>query len=300
MVGVVADDVFGPAITFGAGGIAVEVLRDRAVALPPLNAALVDEMVRATRVGRMLAAFRHLPPVKPGALEEVVLRVSEMACEIPELTELDINPLVADEHGVLALDARVVVRALPPARRRYDHLAIHPYPAELEEQVRLRDGSGLLLRPIRPEDAALEQAFVEGLSPESRRMRFQSGLISLSPAMLARFTQIDYDREMALVAIATTGRGDREVGVCRYVQLPGGRDCEFAIAVADAWQRRGLGRLMLARLIGVARERGLRSMVGWVLASNEGMLALCTRLGFTDEGVPGDPATRKAVLALSG
>ena len=298
MVGVTTDEVFGPAITFGAGGIAVEVLRDRAVALPPLNAALVADMIRGTRVAKMLDAFRHLPAVDRAALEEVLLRASEMACEIPELMELDLNPLVADENGVLALDARVVVRARAPGLARYGHLAIHPYPADLVASEVLRDGARLTVRPIRPEDAALETAFVDGLSPESRRLRFQSALRHLTPSMLARFTQIDYDREMALVAIEEKDGLEREVAVCRYIRLPDEKTCEYAVVVADGWQGRGLGQRMMQRLIDIASARGLGTMEGWVLSRNASMLEMCARLGFENEGVPNDPTMRKVSLRL--
>jgi acetyltransferase len=298
MIGVATDPVFGPAITFGAGGIAVEVLRDRAVALPPLNAALVDDMIRGTRVARMLDAFRHLPAVDRAALVEVLLRVSEMVCELPEVMELDINPLIADEGGVLAIDARVVVRPAPAGMPRYGHLAIHPYPAEFVTTLELPGGAKLTLRPIRPEDAAQETAFVEALSPESRHQRFRSALRGLTPATLAHFTQIDYDREMALVAIDASGGADREVGVCRYIRLPDGKSCEFAIVVADDWQGRGLGRLMMLRLIEIARSRGLDTMVGYVLSSNAGMIGLCTSLGFSNEPEPGDALNRHMTLEL--
>ena len=281
MAGITTDEVFGPAVTFGAGGIAVEVLHDRAVGLPPLNARLVDDMIRGTRVAKMLDRFRALPAIDRGALTGLLLRVSEIACELPEVCELDINPVIASEQGVLALDARVVVRRRPPEDARYRHLAIHPYPVGLESGVRLRDGTEVVLRPIRPEDAALEQAFVESLTPETRRQRFQSTLRSLSPAMLARFTQIDYDREMALVALRSGADGrEEEVGVCRYIVLPDGHSCEFAIVVADALQGRGLGPRMMERLIAVAREAGLATMIGYVLAANDGMRAMCARLGF--------------------
>lgn len=280
MAGIARDPVFGPAIVFGAGGIAVEVLRDRAVALPPLNAALVADMIGDTRVAKMLDCFRHLPAVDLAALEALLLRVSEIACEIPEAVELDINPIIADESGALALDARVVVKAVSAGTARYAHLAIHPYPLDLVTNERLGDGAELTLRPIRPEDAALEMEFVDGLSAESRRFRFQSALRGLTPQMLARFTQIDYDREMALIAVDSSGGIDRQVGVARYIRLPDGRSCEFAIAVADAWQGRGLGRRMMARLIDVARDRGVETMVGWVLAGNHGMREMVTRMGF--------------------
>ena len=297
MVGIIRDNVFGPAISFGAGGIAIEVLKDRAVALPPLNATLVADMIHSTRISRMLDQFRHLPPVNLVELEALLLRVSEIACELPEVLELDINPLVADERGVLALDARVVLKPVPAGAKRYAHLAIHPYPADLETTLEA-GGKRLTLRPIRPEDAAIEMEFIDGLSAESRRLRFQSSLKSLTPAMLARFTQIDYDREMALVAIEQAGGAEREVGVCRYITLPDARSCEFAIVVADAWQGKGLGRRMMARLIECARARGLETMEGYVLTANTGMLLMCERLGFAVSPDPEDPMMRRVVLPL--
>jgi acetyltransferase len=295
----VTDPVFGPAIVFGAGGIAIEVLHDRAVALPPLSLSLVEEMIRGTRVAAMLTQFRNLPPVDREALEAVLLRVSEMAVEMPEIAELDINPLVADENGVLALDARIAVREPPAGAGPHAHLAICPYPADLATEATLPDGARVMLRPIRPEDAELETDFIAALSPETRRLRFQSALRSLTPAMLARFTQIDYDREMALVAIAPAEGREREVGVARYVRMPDGRTCEYAIVLADAWQARGLGRVMMSRLIEVARDRGLATMIGEVLASNEAMLRLCRELGFVATRDPDDPLMRRLSLELA-
>jgi acetyltransferase len=298
MMGILRDRVFGPAITFGAGGIAVEVLHDRAVALPPLNARLVEDMIRDTRVARLLGQFRNLPPVDRAALVDVVLRVSGIACEIPEVEELDINPLVADEHGVLALDARVVVARRAGGAAPYAHMAIAPYPAHLATTLEVPGGPPLDLRPIRPEDAALECEFVAGLSPETRRLRFRSAIRSLTPAMLARFTQVDYDREMALVAIERRDGREREIGVARYIRLPDRRTCEFAIVIADAWQRRGLGLRIMRRLVEVARGAGAEVMVGYVLASNVAMLRVCRELGFAIERDPGEPLDRRAILRL--
>jgi acetyltransferase len=298
MVGVVRDPIFGPAIAFGAGGTAVEILRDRTVALPPLNAILVRDMIRGTRVARMLDEFRNLPAVNAAALEAALLRVSEIACEIPEIEELDINPLVADENGVVAIDARVVLRERPAARSPYAHLAIRPYPADLATEERLADGTRATLRPIRPEDATLEEEFIAGLSPESMHLRFLSALRTLTPQMLARFTHVDYDREMAFVALIEQGARQREIGVCRYVTLPDGESCEYAIVVADEWQGKGLGRIMMRRLIEVAQARGLKSMVGFVHASNGPMFDLCTRLGFVAAREADDPTLRRVTLAL--
>ncbi|HEX3062608.1 MAG TPA: GNAT family N-acetyltransferase [Usitatibacter sp.] len=297
MVGIKRDSIFGPVVAFGAGGIAVEVLKDREVALPPLNSVLVADMIRGTRVGRMLGEFRNRPAVDRAALEAVILRLSEMAVALPEIDELDVNPLLADETGVLALDARVVLRSVPAGQGPYAHLAIHPYPAELATRERIGDAE-IELRPIRPEDAGVERTFVSGLSARSARLRFASALRDLTPAMLARFTQIDYDREMALIAVVPDGQGEREIGVCRYIRLPDRATCEYAIAVADEWQGKGLGSAMMRRLIAVARERGLSTMVGWVDSGNAGMLGLCGRLGFRAEHEPGDHLTRRVVLDL--
>jgi acetyltransferase len=298
MVGVVRDPVFGPAITFGAGGVAVEVHRDRAVALPPLNSFLVADMIRGTRIAKLLGPFRRMPPVDMAALEAVLLRVSELVCELPALDELDINPLIVDESSAIALDARVVLRTSAPPRERYGHMAIHPYPAHLVTQWAPSQGPPVTLRPIRPEDAEIEQAFVQGLSAESRHMRFMNMLRELTPLMLARFTQIDYDREMAFIATTRDQGAEREIGVVRYVTNPDGESCEFALVVADEWQRRGLGRRMMTLLIEVARTRGLREMIGHVLAENRGMLGLSESLGFVVGESSEGPQVRRVALAL--
>jgi acetyltransferase len=298
MVGVLRDSVFGPAITFGAGGTAVEVHRDRAVALPPLNAFLAADMIRGTRVFKLLGAFRKMPPVDMRSLESVLLRVSEMVCELPWIEELDINPLIVDDQGAVAVDARVIVRDLPPVRSRYAHMAIHPYPTELMTTWRLADGSSVNLRPIRPEDAEMEQEFVKNLSANSRYFRFMNTVRELTPTMLMRFTQIDYDQEMAFVAVREEGGREVEIAVARYATNPDGQTCEFAVVVADSWQCKGLGRRILELLIEVARSRGLKAMVGHILSGNQPMLALCGKLGFRISDSPEDAGMKRAVLDL--
>jgi acetyltransferase len=300
MVGVVRDPVFGPAITFGTGGTAVEVHADRAVALPPLNAALVDELIRGTHASRVLGAFRHMPPVDRAALETVLLRVSEMVCELPWIREMDVNPLLLDESGAIALDARIVVERPAPALPRYGHMAIHPYPTHLVSEWSAPNGLRVTVRPMRPEDAQAEQEFVKQLSAEARYFRFMDTIRELMPQMLARFTQIDYDREMAFVAMIAGGSGgEKEVAVARYITNPDGTSCEFAIVVADEWQRVGLGRYLMTQLIEVARARGLASMSGEILVANEGMLKLARSLGFGIDEHPGDPTVRRASLSLA-
>ncbi|BAP88713.1 CoA-binding domain-containing protein [Burkholderiales bacterium GJ-E10] len=280
MVGVTTDPLFGPIITFGAGGVMVEVMGDRTVALPPLNAYLVRNMIGGTRIARLLGAFRQMPPVDMAALESVLLRVSEMVCELPHIREMDINPLLVDEHGAIAADARIAVDYPRPGSEPYAHMAIHPYPIHLVSRQILPDGTDLTIRPIRPEDAALEQAFVHGLSETSRHFRFAGALQDLSPAMLARFTQIDYDREMALIAVVGHGDTETEIGVARYVINPDGESCEFALVVADAWQHKGISHRLMNALMDVARNKGLRRMEGTVPADNRTMLNLVATLGF--------------------
>ncbi len=294
MVGVTSDPVFGPVITFGAGGIMVEVLGDRSVALPPLNSYLAGNMIQGTHVARLLQQFRHLPPVDMEMLERVLLRVSEMVCEIPHIREMDINPLIVDENGAIAVDARIEVAYPPAGAERYAHMAIHPYPAHLVSRMQLPEGIDLVIRPIRPEDAEIEQAFVRGLSQESKYFRFVSALQELSPAMLARFTQIDYDREMALIAVLVEGRSETEIGVARYVINPDGESCEFALAIADAWQQKGIGYKMMEALMDIARDKGLKSMEGDVLTSNRNMLGLVSSLGFVI-GEGEEPTIKKVV-----
>ncbi|MEW6689822.1 MAG: bifunctional acetate--CoA ligase family protein/GNAT family N-acetyltransferase [Pseudomonadota bacterium] len=299
MAGVVRDPVFGPAIVFGTGGTAVEVHKDRAVALPPLNSFLVADMIRGTRVAKLLGPFRNLPSADMAAIESVLLRVSEMVCELPWIEELDINPLIADPAGAVVVDARVVVRQAGGRRDRYGHMAIHPYPAHRVMQWQPPEGPPITVRPIRPEDAEMEQAFVRGLSAESRYFRFMDTLRELTPAMLVRFTQIDYDREMAFVATVEEDGREKQIGVCRYITNPDGESSEFALVIADAWQKRGLGRRLMESLIGVARERGLRLMIGHVLAENRAMLEFCARLGFEVSASPEGPMVKRVELALA-
>ncbi|CAE6501946.1 Acetyltransferase [Nitrosomonas nitrosa] len=280
MVGVTSDPVFGPVITFGAGGVLVEVLGDRAVALPPLNRFLVKDMIQRTRIAKLLTVFRNLPPIHMVALESVLMRVSEMVCELPWIKEMDINPLIVDENGACAVDARMVVNYLPPSVDRYAHMAIHPYPVHLITHWQMPDGTDLTIRPIRPEDAEIEQAFVRNLSAESKYFRFMDTLQELSQPMLVRFTQIDYDREMALIAVLEEDGHEKELGVCRYVASHDGQTCEFALVVADEWQKKGIGNKLMNCLFDAARARGIKLMQGEVLATNRSMLELVRRLGF--------------------
>jgi acetyltransferase len=281
MIGIARDPIFGPVISFGAGGTAVDVFADNQIALPPLNDYLGRELIRGTRAARLLKHFRNLPEANIDLLLDILKRVSEMACELPEIMELDINPLLIDEADVIAVDARMIVAPAQTSTNRYDHMAIHPYPHELETIWHLADGSDISVRPIRPEDASIEQEFVDNLSDESKYFRFMHRMDKLTPLMLARFTQIDYDREMALVAVINENTPEaRILGVARYISNPDGQSCEFALTVADSWQKRGIGRQLMQRLMTVAHDRRLEIMEGDVLSQNRKMLRLCNKLGF--------------------
>jgi acetyltransferase len=298
MVGMISDPVFGPVITFGGGGIAVEIFGDRAVALPPLNTQLAESLVNGARISKQLKKFRHMPPADVEALEQTLLRVSEMVCELPWIKEMDINPLIVDESGALAVDARVIVDYVPPSADRYAHMAICPYPTYLVSDWQLPDGTNITIRPIRPEDAEIEAAFVKNLSEESRFLRFQATINELTTHMLVRFTQIDYDREMALISTTERNGVETQVGVARYIILPDGDTCEFAIVIADEMQGKGLGSKLMGCLMDSARMKGMKTMEGDVLANNYGMLKLMTTLGFTAKTSEEDPGIKRVIKQL--
>jgi acetyltransferase len=298
MIGVIRDPVFGPVISFGSGGTAVEILRDRAIALPPLNSFIVNNLINKTRVAKLLGEFRHMPAVNIDALQQVLLRISEIVCELPQIQELDINPIVADEQGVLALDTRVVVDYRSAQLKRYGHMAIHPYPSHLESDYQLADGTEVVIRPIRPEDAQIEQAFVRDLSPKAKYFRFMQTLHELTPEMLVRFTQIDYDREMAFIAVVEQQGKELEIGVARYATNPDGNSCEFALVVDDEWQHKGIGTRLMKTLMTTAKARGFQIMEGEILADNQQMLKLMDLLEFSKSTTPEDPQIIKAVKEL--
>jgi acetyltransferase len=299
-IGVVTDPLFGPVILFGAGGRAIEIYADRAMELPPLNRFLARRLIERTRASRMLGEWRGAAAANIDAVEASLLRISELVCELPEIAEIDLNPLIVDEHGLSVVDARVVLKAdFEASTLPYGHMAIMPYPTQLERECLMRDGSAYQLRAIRPEDAEALQAFVRSLSDETRYFRFVANVRELSPRQLARFTQIDYWREMALVAVLPTEAVDPEehaelavmprfAGVARYMLNPDMHSCEFAIAIGDTWQSRGLGVQMMQALIDVARSRGLQRMEGMVIANNGKMHKLMQRLGFSSRPDPED------------
>ncbi|MBX3499083.1 MAG: bifunctional acetate--CoA ligase family protein/GNAT family N-acetyltransferase [Alphaproteobacteria bacterium] len=272
IAGIAVDPTFGPVVLFGGGGTAVEVLRDRSLELPPLNDVLARRLIARTRVAKLLAGYRDRPGCDIGALADVLVRLAELAADHAEIVELDINPLLADAQGALALDARIRIERA--ALRGADRLAICPYPKELEGMLSLRDGEQLPLRPIRPEDEPALLRLIERTSPEDRRFRFFHPIRTLSHRSAAALCQIDYDREMALVVEADDGLA----AVARFHADPDRVTAEFAILVRSDLKRRGIGSALMQALIGVARQRGIGTLEGDVLKDNHAMRGLCGAL----------------------
>jgi acetyltransferase len=297
IVGVTTDPVFGPVILFGQGGVAVEVMADHAVALPPLNVVLAREMVARTRVAKLLAGYRNLAPANLDAIVAVLIQVSQLVADIPELVELDINPLLADATGVVALDARIKLAEAGPMASSLDRLAIRPYPRELEQHIAWQ-GAPLTLRPIRPEDGPAHIAFFDALSDDDVRYRMFVRVRALGPAQLARFTQIDYDREMAFIATRDGPDGPETLGVARVVADPDNIEAEFAVTVRSDLKGQGLGKVLMDCIVAYCRARGTRAIVGEALPQNVRVLRLARSLGFSVAPSPeGD--TVKMVLSLA-
>ncbi|TSE30798.1 bifunctional acetate--CoA ligase family protein/GNAT family N-acetyltransferase [Tepidimonas charontis] len=296
IVGASIDPLFGPVILFGQGGTAVEVLADRALALPPLNVTLAEALIERTRVARLLRGYRDVPPAHRPSIHRTLLAVSQLLADVPEIAEIDINPLIVDAEGAIALDARVRVSADCPAGAR--HFAIRPYPQELVQTLDWH-GTPLTVRPIRPEDEAQHLAFLEKMDPEDIRLRIFYSRRSIEHSELARLTQIDYDREMAFIATRPTPDGGQEtIGVVRGICDPDNDTAEYGILVRSDLKGRGLGRLLMQRLIDYLRAHGTRRIVGTVLRENQAMLALVQRLGFQIRPHPEDPDLRCVELPL--
>lgn len=293
------DALAGPVLAFGLGGTAADLFADRVLGLPPLNLALAHAMIGQSRAFPLLQGYRDHPGVDIEAVAGVLVRISQLVVDLPQVAGIGLNPLLADRQGVLALDAEITLSPRPDPGR----LALPPYPAELAGRVRLRDGREVLLRPIRPEDAEAHQEFFRALSPEDVRLRWFAPIAELSDAEVARLTAIDYEREMAFVAVDAAGA---TLGVARMIEdtalaLPGepAEAAEYAIAVRSGLKGLGLGRILMERLITHARARRLSRLDGSVLADNAGMLALNRKLGFTLRRDPDEPEVMQVSLALA-
>lgn len=270
ILGAKKDPEFGPVILFGMGGTMAEIIGDRAIGLPPLNRLLAKRLIEQTKVSKVLRGYRNLPPADLTALEEILVRLSQLLIDFPEIQEMDINPLLSHAQGALALDARVVVQAT--AQKSPQHLCIRPYPAQYESHERISGGVEVFLRPIKPEDGPAMIRLFNALSPVTIFQRFGQVLHSMPQELLSRHTQIDYDREMALVIFP---EGSEEIAaVGRIIERPGTDQADLGMTVADAWQGRGLGALLFERLLAIAKERNLKRVMGVVSPDNRSMINL--------------------------
>ena len=293
IIGSSIDHQFGPVILFGTGGVLVEVFKDRALALPPLNRTLARRLMERTRIFQALRGARG-SSVDLEQLETLLVRFSQLVVDFPEIAGIDINPLLATSQEIIALDARVLLakQGNPPPP-----LAIRPYPTQYVESITLKDGTSLLMRPIRPEDEPLIVEFHAGHSEHTIRMRFFGLVRTLSRDSLIRLCHLDYDRELALVAIDEQQASPHIAGVSRYYLRRETGDAEFAVVIGDAWQGRGLGTQLMRRLIAIAKESGVKRFVGQILAENGPMLQLMRQLGFCLESTK-DPGVIRAMLDL--
>jgi acetyltransferase len=282
ILGIKKDPTFGTIVMAGMGGTAAEIYGDRTIGFPPLNERLARRMLEGLRMRPLLLGYRGRPPAAVDKLVETLVRLSYLAADFPEIAELDINPLLVTADGVTALDARIVGdrRATEDPKRPYAHLSLRPYPEEFVRQVRMRDGTVLTLRPIKPEDEPLWLALLSSCSRESIYSRFRYFFFWQSHEVASRYCYIDYDRELAIVAETGEGSERRIVGVGRLAAEPGRGSAEYAVLVQDGWQDKGLGGLLTDHCLGIAKEWGVRTITAITTTDNPRMVAVFEKRGF--------------------
>ncbi len=298
IIGVATDPIFGPVILFGQGGVSVEVINDKAVALPPLNMTLASDLVHQTRIYKVLKGYRDVKAVSMDAILMTLVKISQLIVDHPELQELDINPLMADSIGVIALDARIKIHQVHI--KSAENLAIRPYPQELEEFYQLSSGQEILIRPIRPEDEPAHHLLLEQTKPEDIYFRFFRAVNNLSHSQMARFTQIDYDREMAFIAIRKNEKGEEEtIAVIRIVSDANNNEAEFAIIVRSDMHKQGIGSRLMNKMIEYCLERGTKRLVAQTQVTNQAMQSLAKKLNFIKTKNEDDKQTVSLSLDLT-
>ncbi len=282
LVGSKKDPIFGPVIVFGTGGILVELYKDTSMGLPPLNMALAQRIIENTRVYKLLQGYRGLPGVDIEAVQFLLVKFSYLLMDLPEISEIDINPFAIDQHGGLALDAHIVLdkKYLPRSQKPFSHLVISPYPTQYKKEITLKNGQKVKLRAIKPEDEPVERAMFDYVSEESLYYRFFSYSFDVSHASLIRYTQIDYDREMAIIALVEEDGEEKMAGVVRVISDPWRETAEYAILVADPWQQNGLGNALTDYIIEISRKRGIQKLYAEVLNINSIMSHILRKRGF--------------------
>jgi acetyltransferase len=284
LLGAKRDPNFGPVILFGIGGIFTEVLKDRSLALPPINRLLAHRLMQETKAYALLKGYRNHPPADLQTLEEMIIRLSQLLIDQPDIFELDMNPVLIKDGQALAVDARILVSSSKIASPA--HLVISPYPEEYESLETVKGNLTIFVRPVKPEDAPLFIDLFNNMSATSIYYRFFAPVKTLKPKMLARFTQIDYDREIAMVAIQEEGSQEKLLGVARIVGDPDGKIGEFSVVVGDPWHGKGIGAALLKKCLDIAKKRRFKTITGFVLRENKGMLGLGKKLGFKIDKCP--------------
>jgi acetyltransferase len=298
IIGAKADPLFGPVILFGMGGVGVELFKDFAIGIPPLNQTLVRRMMEETKVYQLLKGYRNEPPANIKLLEEIMVRFSQMLVDFPHLKEVDINPLFINEKEAFAFDARI---AIDPKKvftkfEPHQHLVITPYPTKYETLWRLRDGRTVILRPIKPEDEPLWLEMFQNFSEESIRYRFFQILKDTPHETRVRYCNIDYDREVAIVAELTEEGRKRILGVARVSIEPDGKTGEIAFIVADPWQGLGLGTKLVDYVLEICADMKLETIYAIMLADNYRAIDLMKKMGFTVKYM--DDGTVKGTLNM--
>jgi acetyltransferase len=285
ILGSKTDSLFGPIILFGMGGIGVELFKDFAIGIPPLNQTLARRIMEETKVYQLLKGYRNMPPANLKLLEEIMVRFSQMIVDFPQLKEVDINPLLIDEKEAIALDARIVIdkELVFSKLEPHQHLVISPYPKKYEALWKLRDGRTVLLRPIKPEDEPSWLEMFQNFSEKSLRNRFFNVIKDAPHEMRVRYCNIDYDREIAIVVEITEDMRKKIVGVVRVPIEPNGKKGEIAFIVADPWQGLGLGSKMVDHVIEICKDKKLETIYAIMMNDNHNAINLVRKMGFNIE-----------------
>ncbi len=281
LIGCKKDRIFGPVIVFGMGGVAVEVFKDTNVGLPPLNMALSKRLIEETKIYSLLKGYRGMEGVDIKAIQVLLYKFAYLVMDFPEIMEIDINPFGVDKDGGVVLDAKIILDKNGRDQKPYSHMVISPYPKEYITKYKMKDGSEALLRPIKPEDEPLEAEMFKTFSEETQRYRFFHLIKDITHELLIRFTQIDYDREIAIIAEVTEKDQKKMAGVVRLIADPFNHTAEFAIVVGDPWQHQGLGNKFSDYILEIARKRGIRKVYAVFLKDNIAMHNMFKKRGFT-------------------
>ena len=282
-IGCNKDPIFGPAIVFGLGGVAVQLFNDVTVGLPPLNMALAMRMITGTKVYRLLSGFRGSPGVDISTIQFLLYKFAYLVMDFPEIKEIDINPFGIDEHDGLVLDAKIILdeTVIHQPIRPYSHLVISPYPSKYVKHITTKSGKTVTLRPIRPEDEPMEREMFTHFSPETQRLRFFTRIKDITHQLLIRYTQIDYDREIAIIAETSDNSTKSMMGVVRLIGDAYAENAEFAIVVADPWQHEGLGSILMDYILEIAKDRKIKKIYAYILPDNDRMLSMMKKRNFT-------------------